>query len=150
LRAVGSGIVGYDATNQRIMASLDGGRNWQERRVSEPLIDLVAARSGRVLIAATETQLRRSNDGGRTWRELGEAPGLLAWPRGNRLFLLGGEGRLWRSPDQGRRWEHVSEVGARPTAFLVWGEAMYVALLDGSIQHSGDGGRSWEMLTRLT
>ncbi len=150
LRAVGDAIVGYDATNQRIMASRDGGRSWQERRVSEPLIDLVAARSGRVLIAATATQLRRSGDGGRTWSGISEAPGLLAWPRPNRLFLLTGDGRLWRSPDQGRRWEHLSEIGGRPTAFAVTGEAMYVALLDGSIQHSVDGGRSWELLTRLT
>ncbi|MDP9491020.1 MAG: exo-alpha-sialidase, partial [Actinomycetota bacterium] len=150
LRVTGDAIVGYDATNQRIMASRDSGRTWQERRVSEPLIDLVAARSGQVIIAATQTQLRRSNDGGRTWRELSEAPGLLAWPRANRLFLLTGDGRLWRSPDQGRRWEHVSEVGAQPTAFTISGEAMYAALLDGSIQHSLDGGRSWELLTRLT
>lgn len=150
LRVAGDAIVGYDATNQRIMASRDGGRTWQERRVSEPLIDLVAARSGLILIAATQTQLRRSSDGGRTWRGLSEAPGLLAWPGADRLFLLTGDGRLRRSADQGRRWEHVSEIGAQPTAFIASREAMYVALLDGSIQHSVDGGHTWELLTRLT
>jgi hypothetical protein len=150
LRVVDDAIVGYDATNQRIMASRDGGRTWRERRVPEPLIDVVADQSGQTLIAATESVLRRSSDEGRTWRDLAEAPGLLGWPEKNKLFVLASDGRLWLTPDQGRRWQQVAALGASPTAFVVDGDAMYAALVDGSIQHSSDEGRSWRLLTRLT
>jgi hypothetical protein len=59
------------------MTSPHRGRSWEERRVPEPLIDVVADRSGRAMIAATESRLRpldgsvqHSADGGRSWRLL--------------------------------------------------------------------------------
>jgi photosystem II stability/assembly factor-like uncharacterized protein len=146
LRVVEGGIVGYDATNSRVMVSRDAGTTWTSRRVRRPLIDLVSDAAARVLLATTESHLIRSGDGGASWTTISEAPGLLSWSSPNRLYLLAGDGRLWRSPDQGRRWVHVGEVGGQPTAFLMHGTRMYAALHDGSVKQSGDSGRTWRAL----
>lgn len=146
LRVRGNAILGYDATNSRVMMSSDAGRTWASRPVPEPLVDLVSDPAGRVLLAATESNLVRSRDGGVTWNAINEAPGLLAWPASERLYLLAGDGRLWRSPDRGKKWQRIAEVGGRPAAFLVNGNRMYAALHQGSVRQSDDGGRTWRTL----
>jgi hypothetical protein len=146
LRVVPGGIVGYDATNGRVMVSPDGGRTWRSRRAPAPFVDLVSDGSARLLLASTQTELLRSSDGGATWMAVSEAPGLLSWPARDRLYVLAADGGLWLSADQGRRWRHIAEVGGTPTAFLVDGSRMYAALHDGSVRASDDRGRTWRPL----
>jgi photosystem II stability/assembly factor-like uncharacterized protein len=48
------------------------------------------------------------------------------------------------SGDAGRSWQEVGQVGGQPAAFEGEGpEELYVALHDGTVKRSMDGGASW-------
>jgi hypothetical protein len=143
LRSAGNRVYGYDATNQRLMFSRDAGRTWGERRPPAPLIDL-AVDPGRLshLVAASGSVLFESSNEGRSWSVLGNRAGLLAWPSRGALYLVDGDGRVFLSRDGGTRWSHVGEIGGQPAALLA-DDDLYVALHDGTIKRSPDGGRSW-------
>jgi hypothetical protein len=145
LRFVGERVYGYDASNNRLLASTDNGRSWDERTTPAPLVDLAAdpARRGH-LLAAGQGGLFRSNDDGRTWGALGEAPGLLAWPTERALYLVDGAGAVYVSADAGNSLTPIGEIGGEPAAFVTEGEReLYVALHDGTVKVSTDGGRTW-------
>lgn len=146
LRSFGKRIYGYDATNDRLLVSLDAGRSWEKRQRPAPLIDLAADPDDpERLVAAGERGLYRSGDGGRNWDLVrDDAVGLLAWPSQRSLFLVDGRGQVFVSPDRGRRWRALGQVGGQPAALLGRGAAeLYVALHDGTIKRSVDGGRTW-------
>ena len=72
---------------------------------------------------------------------MSEAVGLLAWP--SRLYLIAGGGRCsparWRAPAR-----HQGEIGGQPAALMAEGRSeLYVALHDGTIKRSSDGGATW-------
>jgi hypothetical protein len=146
LRSFGKRIYGYDATNDRLLVSLDAGRSWQKRQRPAPLIDLAAdPDNAERLVAAGEDGLYRSGNEGQTWELVREdAVGLLTWPRQNSLFLVDGRGQVFVSPNGGRGWTVVGRIGGQPAAFLGRSAAeLYVALHDGTIKRSADGGRTW-------
>jgi hypothetical protein len=146
LRSFGKRIYGYDATNDRLLVSLDAGRSWQKRQRPAPLIDL-AADPGNTerLVAAGEDGLYRSGNEGQTWELVrDDAVGLLTWPRQNSLFLVDGRGQVFVSPNRGRGWRELGQIGGQPAALLGRTAAeLYVALHDGTIKRSADGGRTW-------
>jgi hypothetical protein len=146
LRSFGKRIYGYDATNDRLLVSFDAGRSWEKRQRPAPLIDLAADPDDpERLVAAGERGLFRSGDGGRNWDLVrDDAVGLLAWPAQRSLFLVDGRGQVFVSPDRGRAWRALGQIGGQPAALLgrSAGE-LYVALHDGTIKRSGDGGRTW-------
>jgi hypothetical protein len=150
LRSMGERIYGYDASNDRLMVSGDAGRNWRQRRRPAPLVDL-AAEPGKPerLVAAGEGGLYRSADEGRTWKRLNDAVGLLAWPTAKRLYLVDGDGRVSISRDTGVSWTKMGDIGGQPAAFLAQGtQTLYVALHDGTVKRTGDGGRTWVVRSR--
>lgn len=145
LRVAGNRVFGYDASNDRLLVSADGGRRWNEVRRPAPLVDLaVDPLDGRRLLVATERGVFASRDGGQRWTRVSETVGLLAWPRRDRLYLAAGDGRVLASADGGRRLRARGEIGGRPAALLA-GPAgdLYVALHDGTIKRSTDGGSTW-------
>ena len=94
----------------------------------------------------TERGLIASTDAGRSWRALGGGVGLLAWPAADRLLLVDGAGGFHVSQDQGKRWRPVGDIGGQPTALLAQTtNELYVALHDGTVKRSADGGESWEV-----
>jgi hypothetical protein len=146
LRSFGKRIYGYDATNDRLMVSLDAGRRWEKRQRPAPLIDLAAdPGDAERLVAASEDGLYRSGDEGQTWELVrDDAVGLLTWPRQRSLFLVDGRGQVFVSPNGGRGWTVLGRIGGQPAAFLGRTAAeLYVALHDGTIKRSADGGRTW-------
>jgi hypothetical protein len=145
LRFAGERVYGYDATNDRLLVSADRGRSWNELEKPGPLIDLaVDPRDSRRIVATTEDGLFESPDGGESWRRLGDAVGLLAWPDRGRIYLVAGGGQVFSSSDGGRRLRRLGEVGGQPAAFLAQGvRELYVALHDGTIKRSTDGGAAW-------
>jgi hypothetical protein len=147
LRNAGDRVYGFDATNERLLVSRDKGRTWIEHRPPAPVIDLVPdPRRSRRVLAATERGLFESDDAGRTWRVRSEAVGLLAWPAPNRLYAVDGRGRVFASADAGRDWEAVGDIGGQPAALLATApQDLYVALHDGTIKRSADGGASWNL-----
>jgi hypothetical protein len=149
LRFSGQRVYGYDASNDRLLVSADRGRSWRELEKPGPLVDLaVDPENARRIVATTaggiEEGLFESRDGGGSWERVSEAVGLLAWPARRRLYLVVGGGQVFVSRDGGRELRHVGEVGGEPAALLAQSAAeLYVALHDGTIERSTDGGSSW-------
>ena len=147
LRFAGERVYGYDSSNDRLLASDDRGRTWQELEKPGPIVDLAVdpQNDGRIVVATSgglEEGLFESRTSGRSWSRVSEAVGLLAWPE--QLYLVAGGGQVFASPDGGRRLEHRGEIGGQPAALLAQSaNDLYVALHDGSIKRSTDGGTSW-------
>ncbi len=153
LRSAGARVYGYDASNDRLLASADGGRSWRELDKPGPIVDLApdpADPRGLVLTAVGGEQgLYESRNGGGSWKRLKDAVGLLAWPAPARLYLVDGLGQVFVSADGGRKLVSRGEIGGEPAALLApGGEVLYVALHDGTIKRSSDGGTSWEVRSR--
>jgi len=147
LRALGSRVYGYDASHGRLLISHDKGRSWTNLRPPEPLIDLVVNPSQpRRLFASTARVLITSADEGRTWKAVAPGAGLLAWPTSKRMFLVDGRGRVHVTANTGSAWKKLGQVGGQPTAFLAISPTdLYVALHDGTIKRSQDGGATWKI-----
>ena len=145
LRFAGERVYGYDASNDRLLVSADRGLTWNELERPGPLIDLAVDPSDeRRIVATTEEGLFESRDGGQSWNGVGEAVGLLAWTRRERLYLVAGGGQVFASRNGGRLLEHRGEIGGQPAALLAQSaNELYVALHDGTIKRSVDGGASW-------
>jgi hypothetical protein len=149
LRLAGRRVYGYDATNDRLLVSADRGRSWDELEKPGPLVDLaIDPSNGRRIVATSVGGLAdglfASRDGGETWQRVSEAVGLLAWP--GRLYLVSADGRMFASDDGGRRLEHRGRIGGQPAAIVAEGpNELYVALHDGTIKRSTDGGASWAL-----
>lgn len=147
LRSRGDRVYGVDSTNGRFLVSGDGGRTWSQRPIPGPLFDLaVHPQKPSRVVAATERGLIASADDGRSWRVLGGNVGLLGWPDPARLVLVDGAGQVHASRDSGRRWSAIGDVGGQPAALLAQtAQELYVALHDGTVKRSDDGGRSWQV-----
>jgi hypothetical protein len=147
LRSAGNRVYGFDATNERLMVSRDRGRTWTEHEPPVNVLDLVfdPRRSERVL-AATEQGLFESDRAGKDWRMRSESAGLLAWPAPSRLYAVDGRGRVFTSADSGGEWKAGGDIGGQPAALLATGpRELYVALHDGTIRRSTNGGASWSL-----
>ena len=147
LRFAGERVYGYDASNDRLLASSDRGRSWNELKKPGPLVDLAVDPDDarRIVVASAgglDEGLFESRDGGESWRRVSEAVGLLAWP--DRLYMISGGGPVFASRDGGRRLEGQGEIGGQPAALVSEGSReLYVALHDGTIKRSTDGGATW-------
>jgi hypothetical protein len=146
LRAAGTRIYGYDATNGRLLVSADGGRTWQQRRPPAPLIDLaVDPADSEHVLAATEAGIAASRDAGRSWRLLNAArAGLMAWTADG-VALVDGDGVVHRSTDGGRAWKAVGDVGGQPAAMSAYEGELLVALHTNAVKASADAGQTWSV-----
>jgi photosystem II stability/assembly factor-like uncharacterized protein len=87
-----------------------------------------------------------SSDSGQSWERLNYATGLLAWPAKGRIYLVDVGGRVLVSRDGGRTLRKRGAIGGEPAALLGQGaEEVYVALHDGTIKRSVDGGVTWTL-----
>ena len=148
LRSAGDRVYGYDVSNDRLLTSSDAGRTWDEVERPAPLVDLAVdpADSGHLLAAGVSDLaqgLYESTDGGQTWERVGDPVGYLAWPARDRLYLVDGSGDVGVSRDEGRSFERRGSIGGQPAAFLGLDDELYVALHDGTIKRSSDGGAIW-------
>lgn len=147
LRASGDHVYGYDSTTGRLFASKDGGKTWASHKPPAAVHDLaIPPEQPDGLLAATEMGITISQDGGGSWRTRNRShTGLLAWPTSDALYLVGGTGTVSLSRDGGRSFQPVGQIDGQPAAFLAHGRTLYVALEDGTVQQSGDRGRSWQV-----
>jgi len=149
LRSAGERVYGYDASNDRLLVSGDAGRTWEEVERPAPLLDLAADPNDSqhvVAVAASDLSqgLYESRDGGRAWERIGDPVGLLAWPVPDQLYLVDGGGNVSASTNAGRSFERRGSIGGQPAAFLGQGaDELFVALHDGTIKRSSDGGATW-------
>jgi hypothetical protein len=148
LRSAHGRVYGYDVTNDRLLVSADEGRTWEELARPGPLIDLAVHPSdGRRLVAVAQSQLGpalfESRTAGDTWSAVASLAGLLAWPASDRLYVVTQSGEVFLTRDVGRQLELRGRVGGEPAAVLAHEDDLYVALHDGTVKRSTDGGKRW-------
>ncbi|MDQ3067818.1 MAG: exo-alpha-sialidase [Actinomycetota bacterium] len=152
LRSVGGRVYGYDASNDRLLASADEGESWTQLDTPGQIIDVTADPGDpRRLVVTAATNLDQgtyaSRDGGKSWDRLNGMVGLTAWPQPEQLYLVGDQGKVLRSIDGGRTFAARGDIGGQPAALLAAGD-LYVALHDGTIKRSMDGGATWVVRLR--
>jgi len=123
LRSAGQHVYGYDASNERLLASADAGRSWRELDKPAPIVDLALNPSDPRRLVATgigglDQGTYASQDGGQSWKRRGDAVGLLTWPTTERLHLIDDTGKASVSADGGRTWKTRGEIGGQPAALL--------------------------------
>lgn len=149
LRSAGERVYGYDASNDRLLASQDAGRSWSELERPAPLVDLAVDPADSLHVVAAGASdlaqgLYESGDGGQSWERIGDPVGYLAWPDSDQLFLVDGNGDVFSSRDSGSSFEPRGSIGGQPAALLgLAADELYVALHDGTIKRSTDGGAAW-------
>lgn len=130
-----------------LVGSVDGDR-WRELRTpSSPMLDLaVDPTDPSYLLASDARAIYRSKDGGRRWRPaaFGRAP-RLTWRRRSGLVRADADGRVSKSSDRGVTWGFLSQVEGEPMKLTTSGEnALLMALSDGTLLESKDGGSEWQ------
>lgn len=154
LRQQGEQLIAYDASNDRLLASRDRGRTWSDVEKPGQIVDVaIDPADGQHLVATVSTGLTEglfeSRDGGASWDRVGARVGLLAWPVPDSLVLVTDDGSVFRSRDRPGHLERRGTVESQPAALLATDpDDLYVALHDGSIERSTDGGRSWTVRSR--
>jgi photosystem II stability/assembly factor-like uncharacterized protein len=152
LRRAGEHVYGYDASNDRLLVSNDRGRSWREFAKPGPVLDLAVSPAApmHIVLAAGGARpgLFESRNGGRSWTRVADTLGYLGWPARKTLLLAGPDGVLRVSTDAGRSFVQRGEIGGEPAALLANGtDEVYVALHDGTIRRSSDGGTNWSVRT---
>jgi hypothetical protein len=152
LEAAGERVYGYgsdfETREPQFLVSSDGGKTWDARRFPAPMISLALHPDDPDrLVASGESALYESRDGGRSWRRRAAAAGLLVWRTPRELVMIGGDGTARTSTDAAT-WRETGRVGGQPAAFEAERDGLYVALHDGTIKRSTDGGRTWTVRSR--
>jgi hypothetical protein len=146
IEPAGDQIVAALFQQAQILVSGDDGRTWATRAAPLPLVSLeVSPDDPQRWIGATERGIFVSEDGGKTWRERDPTPNVrLAWADGGELYRVDPGGPVKASTDGGERWEDRGSTGGEPQAMTVGPDGkVYVALIDGTLKVSGDGGQTF-------
>jgi photosystem II stability/assembly factor-like uncharacterized protein len=150
IQSVHDRIYAYDSTSETFMVS-DDGRDWDRRSRLVMRDFAVSPRDRDLVLATTESRLHRSSDGGRTWTALSQAPQLavLGWDDVDEVVGVARDGAVHASADGGMTWSRRGDVGGKPEAMTledVDGQSvLFVAVSEGRIVQSADGGRSFEI-----
>jgi hypothetical protein len=129
-----------------VSLSRDGGKTFEERVTPDPLVDLEAdPQDPARLIASTQQGVVGSTDEGKTWRQLDPIPNVrFSWPEPDVLYRVEPGGPVKFSADAGQIWQDRGTTGGEPQAmFADTAEHLFVALIDGTVKESDDGGRTW-------
>jgi hypothetical protein len=134
----------WETRQERLLVSDDRGESWLRRAAPEPLIDLaIAPGEADMAMAAGAQGLYLTRDAGRRWSALPARPGLLTW-HGRQVLAVDQRGIVRAATGGFMRWPERGRVGGEPAALAAGpGRSLYVALHDGSIKRSTDGGASW-------
>ncbi len=133
-----------------VLASGDGGRNWQPLATRSDAMSLGAAADGSIVIAGHDV-FAESRDDGRTWQDIPAAlPSLdihgFARDPGDptRMWAYLATGGLWESRDAGRAWERVQQENILfPVAVAAPSGTRLFGLTADGLASSDDGGRTW-------
>ena len=150
IRSVHDRIYAYDSTSETFMVS-DEGRKWDRRSKLVMLDFVVSPKDPELVVATTKAGLRRSSDGGRSWTAVPQAPQLavLAWNDTDELLGVAVDGAVHASADGGSTWSRRGDVGGEPEAMTLADvdgrSVLFVAVSEGRIVESAEGGRSFEL-----
>jgi hypothetical protein len=148
IHAIHDRLYAFDAVLGAILVSEDEGENWTEHFTPRQLVldFVVDPEDPAHLVASTEGQLYTSKDTGDKWRpgDQGRSP-RLDWPVRDALMRADADGLFQVSGDGGQTWERRGRIDGEPYKIrAVDGERAFVALSDGTILETTDGGRSFE------
>ena len=148
IRRIHDRLYAFDAVLGAILISQDDGKTWTERFTPRQLVldFVVDPEDPDHLIASTEEQIYRSEDGGERWRPSaqGSAP-RLDWPAPDTLMRADKDGLFQVSSDGGQTWERRGRIEGEPYKVRALdAEHAFVALSDGTILETKDGGKSFE------
>lgn len=145
-------LYAWDAVLGALIISEDGGRRFSEHFTPRGvIIDFeVDPRDPDRILAATDEQLFRSTDGGDSWRPVLRELGVrLSWPEAERLYVATKDGRVQISRDGGDSFAEVGEVEGEPYVLEpVTADDVYLALSDGTVLRTVDGGEGWKAVFR--
>jgi hypothetical protein len=133
----------------QVLVSTDGGKTFETRSAPQPLIDVeVDPGDANRFIASTQQGVFASTDGGKTWRERDPTPNVrFTWPDSGELYRIDPGGPVQVSTDGGSEWEERGSTGGEPQQIAIDGDGkLYVALLDGTVTVSEDGGTTFSEL----
>jgi hypothetical protein len=133
----------------QILLSRDDGKTFEPRVAPMALVDLAADPADpRRWAATSESGIFVSVDEGKTWRQRDPTPNVrLAWHDSGDLFRIDPGGPVKVSKDGGETWEDRGSTGGEPQALAVdQAGALYAATLDGKVQKSEDGGKTFTAL----
>lgn len=135
----------FDTRREQLLVSANGGDRWQQLDPPASLVSLAIDPSDADrLVASGPKRLYLSGDAGATWRPVRGTPGLISWPAPGYLYSVDRAGRVAVTKRPGGRWQSRGSAGGEPAAFeAASAETLYVALHDGTIVASSDGGRVW-------
>ncbi|HEX8102084.1 MAG TPA: hypothetical protein VF533_05710 [Solirubrobacteraceae bacterium] len=143
----GDKLYAFDAVLGAMLISSDGGRTFTERFTPRGLvIDFVLDPDDPTyMLAATEDQLYRSEDEARKWRPLASGQGIrLTWPEHDMVLRADKDGTIQRSTDRGQTFKTIARVDGEPYKFkTIDAQHHYLALSDGTILETRDGGVKW-------
>lgn len=148
LETVPGTVYGYDATNQVLRASTDGGRSW-DTRASIAALDIAADPADPAVVLATvQGGVAASRDGGRSFTApTGPALAYLSWAPTGTVHGIGLDGALFASTTGGADWQQIGVVpGGRPQALTATGTTLLAATA-GGVYRSDDGGASFHPIT---
>lgn len=146
LRARGNYVYGFDATQERLLASTDAGKTWKQLAAPEAILDLASGpRNPKEVIASGGAVLYRSADAGRSWKAVANGiSGYLAWPTPRRIYVATFDGALLTATAPTGPWQARGSIGSPVSAFLAVDEkTLFVAQHDGTLKQSFDGGKTW-------
>ena len=133
----------------QILLSRDEGKTFEPRVAPMALVDLAAdPGDSKRWVATSESGIFVSEDEGKTWRQRDPTPNVrLAWHDSGELFRIDPGGPVKVSTDGGESWEDRGSTGGEPQALTVdQAGALYAATLDGKVQKSEDGGKTFTPL----
>ena len=135
----------------QVMVSRDEGKTFEPRIAPMALVDLaVDPGEPSRWVASSEQGIFVTVDEGRTWRQRDPTPNVrLAWGAPRELYRIDPGGPVKVSADGGETWQDRGTTGGEPQALAVAGDGtLFAAAFDGTVQSSGDGGRSWRVVVR--
>jgi Sortilin, neurotensin receptor 3, len=145
IEPAGSEIVGALFQQAQVLVSGDEGKTWETRAAPLPLVALeVNPTDSKLWIGSTERGIFISRDSGETWRQTDPTPNVrFAWADDGTLYRIDPGGPVKVSTD-GERWEDRGSTGGEPQAMTVGEDGkLYVALIDGTLKVSEDGGETF-------
>ena len=99
-------------------------------------------------MASGSARLYLSENAGRRWQQIEGPAGLLAWSD-RAITVIDDHGAVHSAQEPNSPHRRVGDIGGQPAALESGPEdELYVALHDGTIKRSDDGGRSWTVRSR--
>jgi hypothetical protein len=140
-------LYAWDAVLSAMLISKDGGRTFTENFTPRGLIiDFeVDPEDPQKIVAANEDQIFLTENGGQAWRPVVGAAGVrLAWTDADKLYRADQDGTFYVSPDGASSFQEVGKLEGEPYKIHALGpRELLVALSDGTIVKTSDGGRTW-------